>query len=447
MTKKISFVMLFLASYCVSMAKTWTFKECLNYAREHNISLEKAGITRKIATESKKMSKAQLLPSLDFSTNQSIGYTPWQKEGTATVTDGRVEESADNVSYNGQYSINASWTVWNGNRNRNQIRLNSLSEQKAVMDSIATAQNIEEQILQLYIQILYTKEAISVNKSTAEAARTNEERGKQMMELGQMSRADVSQLTAQRAQDEYNVVQAESQERSYIRQMKELLQITSDEPFDIVIPDLTDSMAMATIPTVGSVYGAALMQRPEIRGAQIGVESAEMQEKIARGQRMPTINMNAALSAGTNSMTSEAWGVQMKNNFRTSTSLSLSIPLFDQRNARTAINKAKLQQQDAIADLQEKKTALYSTIENYWIQAGNYQNQYRAAKASTQSAQDSYSLLSEQFAIGLKNIVELNDGKTRLLSALQSELQSKYLTILNLEMLHYYETGIMGQEN
>ena len=60
---------------------------------------------------------------------------------------------------------------------------------------------------------------------------------------------------------------------------------------------------------------------------------------------------------------------------------------------------------------------------------------------STQSAKDSYELLSEQFRLGLKNIVELMTGKNNLLTAQQNELQSKYLTILNLNMLSFYKTG------
>ena len=129
----------------------------------------------------------------------------------------------------------------------------------------------------------------------------------------------------------------------------------------------------------------------------------------------------------------------MKTNFNSGAGISVSIPILDQRSTRTAVNKANLQRQEALLDIRDKQTALYSTIENYWIQAGNYQNQYKAAKVSTQSAKDSYDLLSEQFAVGLKNIVELQDGKTRLLSAQQSELQSKYMTILNIKMLELYK--------
>ena len=119
----------------------------------------------------------------------------------------------------------------------------------------------------------------------------------------------------------------------------------------------------------------------------------------------------------------------------------MSIPLFDNRSAKTAANKAILQRENYLLDMKDKQTTLYSTVENYWLQAVTSQNKFKAAKVSTESAQTSYDLLSEQFRLGLKNIVELMTGKDNLLTAQQNELQSKYLAILHLHMLNYYTTG------
>lgn len=120
---------------------------------------------------------------------------------------------------------------------------------------------------------------------------------------------------------------------------------------------------------------------------------------------------------------------------------SVSIPLFDNRQTKTAVNKACIQQQQILLDMKNEQTQLYSTIENYWLQANTNQSQYQAAKVSRESAQESYNLLSEQFRLGLKNIVELRTGKDNLLRAQQNELQAKYLAILNLDMLKFYQQG------
>ena len=389
--------------------------------------------------EDVKQAQAELLPSLSFSTSQNVNYNPWPETNRATVTNGYVETSVDKVYYNGSYGLNLNWTVWNGNRNRNQLKLDKITAEQAELDSATTANSIQEQIAQLYVQILYSADAVDVCKQSLETSSVNEARGKEFVNVGKMSKADLAQLTAQRAKDEYSLVEAESNLKNYKRQMKQLLQITSEEEFDVAMPTSTDEMAMETIPTLTSVYTAALDSRPEIKNAQLGIDGSELSIKMAKAQRMPTIGFNASAMTNTTSMSSKEWGTQLKNNFSTGAGVTLSIPIFYNRQSKTAIRKAKIQQQQYQLDLQDKQTTLYSTIENYWLQATTNQSKFRAAKANTTSAQESYDLLSEQFRLGLKNTVELMTGKTNLLTAQQNELQSKYLTILNMNMLDFYK--------
>lgn len=439
-TKKL-FMMALLASSLPlhGWAKQWTLKDCIDYAIQNNISLQKTRLQMLSTKEDVKQAQAELLPSLSFSTSQNVNYNPWPETNRATVTNGYVETSVDKVYYNGSYGLNLNWTVWNGNRNRNQLKLDKITAEQAELDSATTANSIQEQIAQLYVQILYSADAVDVCKQSLETSSVNEARGKEFVNVGKMSKADLAQLTAQRAKDEYSLVEAESNLKNYKRQMKQLLQITSEEEFDVAMPSSTDEMAMETIPTLTSVYTAALDSRPEIKNAQLGIDGSELSIKMAKAQRMPTIGFNASAMTNTTSMSSKEWGTQLKNNFSTGAGVTLSIPIFYNRQSKTAIRKAKIQQQQYQLDLQDKQTTLYSTIENYWLQATTNQSKFRAAKANTTSAQESYDLLSEQFRLGLKNTVELMTGKTNLLTAQQNELQSKYLTILNMNMLDFYK--------
>ena len=422
-------------------AKQWSLKECIDYALENNISLQKTRLQKESAIEDIKQSTSALLPSLSFSSSQNVTYRPWPESNRATVANGYVETSVDKVYYNGSYGLNANWTVWNGNRNYNQIKLNKITAQKAELDSAYTANSIQEQIAQLYVQILYSHEAVNVCKKTLEVSTLNENRGKEFVGVGKMSKSDLAQLTSQRAKDEYSVVEAEGNLRNFKRQLKQLLQITNDEEFDVTIPNTSDEMALQTIPAMNSVYASALNTRPEIKNAQIGIESSDLSIKMAKAQRMPTIGLSASAMTNTTSMSDNEWGIQLKNNFDVAGGLTLSVPIFDNRQTKTAIRKAKIQKQEYQLDLLDKQTTLYSTIENYWTQANTNQSMYKAAKESTKSAQVSYDLLSEQFRLGLKNTVELMTGMSNLLNAQQNELQSKYLTILNISMLNFYKDG------
>ena len=418
-------------------ARTWTYEECLQYCLTNNIALQKLGLSRMQALETLKASQAALFPSLNFTTNQNVAYQPW-KQGM-TIQNNEVQNVTKKTSYNGAYTLGGSWTVWNGNRNHNQVKLNTISEQAAEQDSVSQARKLEEQLALLFIRILYSEEAVNVNRQTLEASKVNEERGKEMFRVGSMSKADVSQLTSQRAQDEFNLVQSESNVRNYKRELKALMQITDEEEFEVKAGVATDAMALGAIPSVQSVYEAALMNRPEMKRAKLNVESADIQKKLASAQYLPSVTMSASATTNSSSQSNNAWGTQLKNGFNLGGGISISVPIIDQRAAKTAVNKATIQKQEALLDIRDKETSLYSTISDYWIQAYNNQEQFKAAKVSSDNAQVSYDLLSEQFNVGLKNIVELQEGKMRLLSALQSELQAKYTTIFCIKMLELYK--------
>ena len=424
---------------CTS-ARSWTLKDCIEYAITNNITIQKKSLTKLSAREDIKLSQAELLPSLSLSTSQNLTYNPWPQTGSFVVAGDKVQTSVDKTYYNGSYGVNANWTVWNGNRNRNQIKLNKVAEQQSELDSAVTANTLMEQIAQLYVQILYSNDAVNVNKETLTTSKKNEERGMMMMKVGKMSKADLAQLTAQRAKDEYAIIESESNLKNYKRQLKQLLQITSEEDFDIIMPETTDEMALENIPTINDVYNLAL-NRPEIKGAQLGIQGSDISMKIAKAQKLPTVSMNAGFNTNTTSMNTNAWDKQIKNNLTLGGGFTVSVPIYDNRQAKTAINKARIQRENYMLDLKDKQTSLYSTIENYWLQANNNQSLFKSAKVTTQSSKESYELLSEQFNLGLKNIIELMTGKDNLLRAQQNELQSKYLTILNIDMLKFYKNG------
>lgn len=418
--------------------KAWTLEDCINYAKEHNITLQKALLQKKSAEEDVKSSQAALLPSLSASTNQSIGYRPWQDNGTTTVTNGQVNTKVNKSYYNGNYGLNASWTVWNGNKNRNTLRQNRLSAEQAGLEAEVTANSIQEQIAQLYVQILYLTEAVKVSEKSLETSKKNEERGKEMVEVGKMSKADLAQLSAQRASDEYNIVESRANISKYKLQLKQLLELDGTQEFDVALTDISDEQALSQVPALQTVYNEALTTRPEIRSSELSVKSSNLSIAMAKAGWLPTLNMTAGLGTSTNSLSNNAWGSQLKTNFDASAGFTVSIPIFDQRQTKTSVNKARIQRMQAQLDLQDRQKELYQTIEGYWLDAETNQAKLRSAIATEESEQQSYDLLQEQFQLGLKNIVELMTGKDRLLTAQQNRLQSKYQTVLAQQMLKFY---------
>ena len=131
------------------------------------------------------------------------------------------------------------------------------------------------------MQILYLNEAIEVNRQSLATSMKNEERGRMMVEVGKMSKADLAQLTAQTKQDEYNIVNAQAETEKAKMQLKQILELQGDMTFDIVIPEKNDHEALANIPALQTVYEQALASRPEIAGSLLNIESQKIGVKIA----------------------------------------------------------------------------------------------------------------------------------------------------------------------
>ena len=431
MRKKLCTALTVLITLTATAQKKWTLDDCIRYAMENSITLKKSDLTRQTATETRRLSEGELLPSLSAKTEQRGTFRPWNDEKAES---GNIQK----VSYAGSYEVTGQWTVWNGNKNHNQVKLDRVSEEKAMLSVIESSNTIQESIAKVYVQILYQTEAVEVNRQTLETAKRNEERGKTMLEVGKMSKADVAQLSAQRATDEYNVVNAQSQLANYKLQLKQLLELTTED-FDVAVPPTTDERALEPIPALSAVYEAALLQRPEIKKAELDRKAGDLQLKVAKAGWLPTLTLSASVSTSTTSLGSNTWEMQMRNKLAAAGGVAISMPLFDQRKTRTAVNKAKIQQLTAELDLQDKQKTLWKTIEGFWLDAQTNQQKFRSAMTSVASEQTSFDLLSEQFELGLKNIVELMTGKDKLLQAKQNRLQSKYMTILNMQLLRFYQ--------
>ena len=160
-----------------SYPSQWTLQNCIDYALKHNIQLQKSII-----------SKSQ---TLSASTNQNVSWRPFS-ESTVNLSGGTFTSSSNEVSYNGSYGINANWTVWNGGILQQNVKKNRLSTEIAEQNIQETANSIQEQIVNYYVQILYQDEAVKVNKEIAEGAKVQRDRAKEMVEVGSLARADLA---------------------------------------------------------------------------------------------------------------------------------------------------------------------------------------------------------------------------------------------------------------
>ncbi|HJD10295.1 TolC family protein [Bacteroides gallinaceum] len=420
-----------------SNGKEWTLQECINYALEKNIQLQQNKISLQESEIDIKDARASLFPSLSFSTGHNVVNRPYQEQSN-TVSGTEIISSDEKTTYNGNYSLNAQWTLWNGGQ-----RLNNLKQQKTNRDiarlTVSETENtLQEQITQLFIQILYADESIQINRSTLEVSKATYKRGQELFAEGSLSKADLAQLEAQVSDDQYQLVTAESTWRNYKLQLKQLLELDGSEEFNLVLPELNDENILKMLPSQTDVYQAAMAIRPEIQSSRLSIENAKLGISAAKAGYYPTISLSASSSSTTNSASTNNWAQQMKYGWNNMIGISLSIPIFDNRQNKSNVQKARLQYNTSQLDLINKQKELYSTIEGLWLDALNAQQQYVAAETKVKSSQTSFDMVNEQFNLGMKNTVELLTEKNNLLSAKQQLVQAKYMAILNRTLLNFY---------
>ena len=428
-------------AFCCAMAAkaqtAWNLQQCIDYALTNNIQIQKNRISEQQGEVALWQDKGALFPSLSFSTSHTMGYRPFE-EGTNIVQNGQVTNTKNKVTYQGSYGLNARWTVWNGGVNQKNIEKQKVQNEITRLNTEQSELTIQEQIAQLYVQIMYTKEAVQVNEKLQKTAQSQYERGVEMMNQGQMAKADVVQLEAQLSSARYDVTSSQTQLLNYKRQLKALLELDLNTEFDVSGQIPTDEQVLALIPSAQEAYAKALESRPEIKSAQLAIDAANMQLDIAKRGYYPSISVSASLGDSHYSASRNDVGKQMKDNLNLSAGVTVSVSIFDNRSNRSSVKSARLEQANSKLDLQDKKNSLGSTIEQYWINANSNQQNFLAARDRVKSQEASYELLNEQFQNGLKNTVEVLQGRDNVISAEQDLLQSKYTTLLNVQLLKFY---------
>ena len=420
------------------MPKQWTLRNCIDYALEHNITIRRNRINVESTQEDVKTAKADFLPSLSGNISQRIVNRPNSASGTIISGD-NITTSESKTSYNGSYGIDANWTVYNGSKRVNTLKQQQLNSRVAELTVDESENSIEENITQLYVQILYSAEAVKVNESTLEVSRKEFERGQELFNAGSIASSDLAQLEAQVSNDNYQLVTSQTTLQNYKLQLKQLLELDGDFEMDLFLPPLDDSSVLIPLPTKDDVYQTALNLRPEIESSKLNIEASDMNIKISRAGYIPSLSLSAGIGTTNANGNDFSFSEQVKQNWNNSIGLTLSIPIFDKRQTKSAVNKAKLQRQTSELDLMDNQKTLYKTIESLWLSANSAQQQDVAATQKLKSTQASYALVSEQFNLGMKNTVELLTEKNNLLSAQQETLQAKYTAILNASLLRFYQ--------
>lgn len=414
-----------LAGVITLHAETWTYAQCVDYAREHNISLQKSRLAEQTNAENLEEAKGQWQPTLDFSTSQGYVNTPW---------------GANKNAYNSSYGFNAGWTAWDGGVRSNTIKRNEMELRRSRLATDQQFRTLETDLLQVYINLLYARESIGIYESAVMLSKSQAERAKALMESGRISRVDYAQLNSQYEQDKYNLVNARATYDSRRMELKQLLELGIDSDIDPASVDWTDAQVLAQLPPIEESYQLACKTDLQMQGLEIDKSASELDVKIAQAGRSPKIALNAGVGTGY-AAPGANFGTGLRHGLNEQIGLSLSVPILDARKTKTAVARAKVQQLDAQLDIDKRETELAQLVENWYIDTRSAQARYEASLSQLESAKLTDDLTSERFALGYVDPVELLTAHSALTEARHQVLQSKFMAILGQKMVEYYRTA------
>lgn len=423
MIKSILLTVAAVGAVLVCRAQAWSYQDCVDYARQHNINLQKSRITEQTGAVNLDEAKAQWQPTLDFSTSHGVANYPW-RDGTKN-------------SYTSNYAFSAGWTIYNGGERENNIKRKQLQTEIDKLNTGAVMRSLETDLLQVYLNILYAKESISICKEAVTLSGAQAERARQLMEGGKLSRVDYAQLQSQYEQDRYALVNAQGTYDTRKMELKKLLELGIDTDVELQDVDWSEEQILDMLPDMASTYELALRNDLQLQSLDLEKDGAGIDIDIAKAGKRPKISLNAGVLTGYNAP-GGSFGNSVKQAFGENVGLSLTVPIFNNKQTKSAVARARLQQFDAQLSIDQRNNELSQLVENWFIDTRSSQARFVAAGEQLRAARLTSELTDEKFDLGLVNTVELMQAHNDLLEAQFGLLQAKYMAMLGHKMIEYY---------
>lgn len=405
-------------------SKAWTLTSCIEYALENNIDIRKSRLNLESAELSTQYARAQLYPNLSANISQGFTNNAFVKGSSA---------------YTGSYGLSASMNLYRGGINWNNIRQQQLYEQSGAYNLEAAELNLKMSLFQVYMQLLYSAEAVDLYESMVAMSEYQCDRGERMLEAGSISKADYAQLESQLASDKYQLVMANNSLRTMKMELRQLLEITGFDDFNVATPEVDEVLVLRPLDDFQSIYYVALNSLPDIKACRADSMATAYELKKARGGYFPTITLNADVATGHNTASDYSFGDQLKYGLNEGVGLTISIPIFTNRENKNAVEQAKIEQRNAVLTMADTEKTLRTELETLYNNAVAAQSQYIAAKEQLKSLEISLELIEQQYELGLKNTLELLTEKNNYLQAQQNLLEAKYDGVINVELLNLYQ--------
>lgn len=419
----------------VKAQEPWDLQKCFDYALENNIQVKRQMLNAQYYENQVKQARADKLPNLNaqFGSDYSFGRT---------LNYDNTYKNTNSTGLNGGISTNM--TLFQGMTLSNTVQQRELDLEAISNDVQKTKDDIMLSIAAEYLQILFSEEILLVDSANIEVTKQQLERSRQLVDAGSLAKGSMLEIEAQLAREELQLVNDQNSLNLAYLNLYQFLELPITESFKIEKPKLPEIQANLTMMNAFDVFNTAINVRPEIKAAQLRVESARKQLDIAKGSGLPSLSLGANYYNNYNNQYTDVNGDkisfsdQLKNNYRGSLGLTLTIPIFNRFQVKNGVSNSEIQIYDYEYQLQQSRNVLRKEIEQGYTNALASLNRYISTQKAVTSMQEAFRYTEEKFNVGMINSVEYNQSKNNLTVAQSDLLQAKYEYIFRTKILDFY---------
>lgn len=446
--------------------KIWTLEDCINYALENNLDVNKQLFTVESYKDELLQSGLTMLPDLNAN-----GTNVWNFGQTI---DQYTNTFATNTVRSNNFYISSSVTLFSGLQKLNTYKENRINLLASKYDLDVMKNSISLSVAGFYLDILFNLELLDVAKEQLRITTAQSERIAKLVEAGSSARGDLLNIEAQKATEQLNVVDAEN--RLYISNLslQQLIDLPVTRDFRVEKPMLKPVQAPKEKITADIIFEHALKTRPEIKSAELRVESARKRLAIARGYVQPTLSLSGSWGTGYSgvaqqidptkpatvtfdsigytknsndavmigqidySYRTKSFTDQLRDNNNQSVGFYLNIPIFNGWAGRTAISQAKIQKSQADLDLGIQTRDLRKIIEQAYADAVSALQKYTASQEKVNAQTEAFNYAQQKFDVGVMTSFDYNNSKKDLTRSESELLQAKYDFIFKTTILDFY---------
>lgn len=405
----------------------------MQYAADHSHTVRQQQFALEDSRAAKTQTIGAFLPSVYGAVNGQMNFGRAIDPSTNTYT--------DVSTFNNGYGLEASLTVFDGLQRYNNLRLAKANEAMGRSGVRAEKDDVALKVYKAYMDLVYCEGAVSQTAKKRDESRELLRQTEVMAEVGQKSDADVAQMRATLAADEYELAHMQSQTTKARLALKQLMGFPVDSALAVIQPSFDDELLTAEDASQISAFAAT--DNPRILKAQQNVEAARYSLRAARGALLPTISLSGGVSTSffrnMDKGGHASFSSQFRNNAGEYVGLSLSIPLFDRLATYSTIRRRKTALLQAQENLVYEQSELRRIIVEAASDVANSTKEVEKMQEQVEADSIASRLTTRKYEEGLASSIDVKTAAVTLLQSRVRLLQSQLTMAYNKRLLAYYK--------